>query len=98
MKKDFYEKVADIIGMRHEYNDYNDKIFRRDRETGLPCMTNSSRFVGRAPGNGRFPGVGLVRRFGETIHITLTNPQAHGTFTCEEEALDFLRKVFPTHS
>jgi hypothetical protein len=31
--------------------------------------TNKTRWNMRGPGNGRFPGFGLIRAFGNTVHM-----------------------------
>lgn len=42
----------------------------------------------RGAGGGRFPGHGVIRYFSDTsIHVLLTNPVLHQTFTSPESAL-----------
>ena len=94
IKREFYERVAAILNAPHDYNSYNDVIFRYDKETGIKCGTNSSRFVGRQPGTGRFPGIGTVRHYGSAIHISLNNPRVQKICASEEEAISFLTELF----
>lgn len=89
-KKDFYDRCADILGCQHDYSTFNDKIYRFDEE-GKPCGTNATRWGGRHPGNGRFPGYGTIRAFGPVIHVALTRPKSVAqTFNSQEEVLAFL--------
>lgn len=93
-KRDFYERCAQIIGCTHAYSSFNDKIYRID-DRGNPCVTNATRWGGREPGNGRFPGYGTIRRFGSVIHVCLTHPISFtGTFTDDTEFFEFLMRCY----
>ena len=91
MKKDFYDKVADILGVEHEYNTFNDKIIKPFDRFGNPRTTNKNRWNGREPGNGRFQGFGIIRNYGTVIHVTLNHPQSvNKIFDKEDDVLEFL--------
>lgn len=94
-KKEFYAKCAEIVGVGHEY-DERQSIKYFDRETGEVYDTGkfNNRWGGRGGGNGRFPGVGLIRSFGSVIHISLNNPRFSGTYTSYEDALAALQEIF----
>ncbi len=50
-----------------------------------------NRWNNRKPGQGRFEGAGIIRVFGDFIHVSLSNPKLWGIFTSKEEALDAIR-------
>lgn len=53
-----------------------------------------NRWCNRMPGSGRFVGFGIIRAWGETVHVALTYPvKVHKTFTSRQGALDFLREI-----
>jgi hypothetical protein len=80
-KENFYNKCAEIMGTSHMYQQITHSRRR------------SNRWGPRNPGNGRFPGFGIIRWFGANfIQIALTNPvNVNQTFTSESSCLDFLR-------
>ena len=93
MKMKFYERCAELLGVPHEHNTFNDNIYRHDRN-GVLCMTNAGRFAGRMPGNGRFQGYGLIRLYGSKVHVCLTKPiSINKLFDSEEECLVFLQSI-----
>lgn len=56
--------------------------------------TYRTRWNNRKPGNGRFEGCGIVRRFGDTVHVAIRHPfEMHGTFDTTEEAIAALEKA-----
>jgi hypothetical protein len=71
----FYEAVAVMLGCdEHSYSKFP---FRK-----------RTRWNNRQAGNGRYPGHGIVRRFGpDNIHVQLTNPPVSGLFRSAEAAL-----------
>lgn len=51
-----------------------------------------TRWNNRKPGSGRFPEFGLIRCFGDIVHMTLHSPEnINKIFKSKEEALQFLR-------
>jgi len=77
VEQGFYQACADLLGARHAY-----RPFPYDKRT---------RWNNRTAGNGRFPGFGLIRRFGDAVHVNLRHPQpVRRWFASSEEALDFL--------
>ncbi len=54
-------------------------------------LRKRTRWNNRHPGNGRFPGHGIVRYFGPShVLIRLTNPSLNGLFSADE-ALEAIR-------
>lgn len=94
---DFYKKCEDILDSKTEYKEQV-LYTKYDRETGEPykIATRASRWGGREPGNGRFPGRGLIRVFGAQIHVSLSNPPMNGIFNSMEDALAGLEKIMGT--
>jgi len=80
--EEFYTKVAGIL------------------ETTYDCKpfpwtaSNRTRWNNRAPGSGRYPGYGLIRCFGETVHVALHEPLISKSFETKEKALTFLVDIF----
>lgn len=76
----FYDECARILGAPHAYRNPPGRI---------------TRWNNRAPGNGRFPGRGLIRVFGpHHIQISLRRPvELHLLCHSTEEALKALRAV-----
>jgi hypothetical protein len=53
-----------------------------------------NRWNNRAPGNGRFPGLGVIRMFSaDNIHVMWHNPTVCSTFKSKEEVLSFLQSL-----
>jgi hypothetical protein len=78
--EEFYRKVADILGVHYAHIE--------------PASGNTSKRWGpRRPGNGRFPGHGIVRMFSPTdIHIAMNHPPVSGSFKSPEAALSAIRR------
>ena len=75
--EDFYHKCADILGV-----DYICEPFTHYKRT---------RWNNRKPGSGRYPGYGLIRVFGNKVHVALTKPVLHTkVYDSCEEVLEFL--------
>lgn len=52
-----------------------------------------TRWNNRKPGSGRFPGFGLIRCFGDQVHMSLNSPVfVNRVFASKEEALQFLEE------
>jgi hypothetical protein len=52
-----------------------------------------TRWNNRAPGRGRFPRHGLIRAFGDIVHIQLHHPRVISeVFDSREAAIEYLRK------
>lgn len=94
-KKEFYEKCAEIIGVTSEYT-ARKSLRRYNRETDQYYDTGkfNNRWGGREPGNGRFPGVGTIRDYGSTIHISFNKPKFSGTYNSYEDVLRALQEIF----
>jgi hypothetical protein len=70
----FYKAVSDLLGAEHRFQPFP--------------YGKRTRWNNRLPGNGRYPGHGLVRRYGpDTIHIQLHSPPLAGVYTSEQAAL-----------
>lgn len=52
-----------------------------------------TRWNNRTPGQGRFPGRGIIRVFGSQVHIALTDPPIHKICDSQDECLDFLKTL-----
>lgn len=77
---EFYNECAELLGATHE-----GKEFPYHKRT---------RWNNRSPGRGRFPGYGIIRVFGDVVHIALNAPVQHiEVFPSKEKALDFLRSL-----
>lgn len=80
-RRSFYDECSRILGTLHAFR--------------VPPRGKITRWNNRNPGNGRFPGYGLVRRFGPNcVQIALRQP-VEFNLVChsEEEALSALRSV-----
>jgi hypothetical protein len=75
----FYDEVAKVLGTTHEHLPFTHR--RRNR------------WNNRGPGSGRFPGKGIVRVFGDKIHVALTQPMISKICNSKEEALELLASV-----
>ena len=96
-EKEFYKECVKIVGTESEYTTPKKISKRFNRETGEMYQppTSATRWGGREPGNGRFPGLGLIRCFGSNcIQVNIKNPTLSKTYESYEEALDALREVF----
>lgn len=79
---EFYLRCAEIVGVETVLTERS-KYYRRNR------------WNNRKPGNGRFPGVGIIRVFGSQVHVALTKPETiQRIFMSKEESLAFLETVF----
>lgn len=77
---DFYEECAKILGVDYECE-------------GFPYRKRT-RWNNRKAGNGRFPGFGIIRVYGDVVHVALRKPIIHQQiFNSKQEALDFLRQI-----
>lgn len=76
----FYNKCAELLGVDHDY---------------LPFQYRyRTRWNNRTPGSGRYPGFGIIRKFGSQIHVALNHPiRHHGIYNSEEEVLTFLQNL-----
>ncbi len=77
--EEFYAECAALLGVDHE-----GKPFTHYRRT---------RWNNRTPGQGRYPGCGIIRVFGSTVHIALNSPSLSGTFSSKEDALVAIRNL-----
>ena len=78
--KAFYDACAEILGVEHDF-----MPFRYPKRT---------RWNNRKPGSGRFPGRGLVRAFGEHVHLALYRPKPiNRLFDSREAALRCLEEI-----
>lgn len=80
-EEQFYENVAAIFEQTHHYKPFN--------------LHSKKRWYNRSPGNGRYPGFGVVRYFGDNaIHIALQKPvSVNKICASQEEVLEFLNGV-----
>lgn len=80
----FYKAVADLLSAEHRFEPFP--------------YGKRTRWNNRLPGNGRYPGCGIVRRYGpDAIHIQLYSPPLGGLYTSEQAALTAIRTaLLPT--
>jgi len=80
VEQGFYQACASLLGAHHDYRPYP---YRR-----------RTRWNNRAAGNGRFPGFGIIRLFGEKVHMQLRAPQpVNRWFGRREDALAYLAGI-----
>lgn len=92
IEEKFYAACGEMLGMKHNYVDSvpQPKVDRY----GVIYMpaTKATRWGGREPGNGRYPGFGTIRLFGNVVQIRLTRPkQIFATIDGLDTALEFLK-------
>jgi hypothetical protein len=81
-KADFYLRCAEIMDAEHELI-IRSPFFRRNR------------WNNREAGSGRFPGIGIVRHFGDAIHIAIHHPvEFTAVYDDPEDALAALEAIF----
>jgi hypothetical protein len=76
---DFYRECARLLGCPYDCKPFPYKHSGR------------TRWNNRAAGSGRFEGHGIIRVFGDTVHVALTNPPLRMTGS-KEEVLAILSK------
>lgn len=75
--EEFYRRCAELLGTTYDC-------------TGLESP-HRTRWNNRRPGNGRFPGFGIIRLHGEDVHVSLRSPvSASRHFTSRKDALEWL--------
>ena len=76
----FYEKCAKLLGTTYECESFP--------------WRKRTRWNNRSPGGGRYPGFGIIRKFGNSIHVSLRHPVVHhAIYDSEEELFTFLRSL-----
>jgi hypothetical protein len=73
----FYAECAALLGTSHEGEPFQYRY--------------RTRWNNRTPGQGRFPGKGIIRVFGNSVHVALTDPAISMVGT-KAEVLDRLGK------
>lgn len=73
---DFYLECARILE-----TDHNGDPFPYGKRT---------RWNNRKPGQGRFDQYGIIRIFGNSIHLAFHSPQLHRIFESKQQCLEFL--------
>lgn len=76
---EFYRRCGEILGVSHE-----GAAFGHYQRT---------RWNNRTPGRGRYPGRGMVRLFGDTVHIALSQPPCTRVIHGREDALQMLEHL-----
>jgi hypothetical protein len=85
-EEEFYERCARLLGTGTEIHEVPG-VVSRPRHDGTIRNTHKTRYNDREPGNGRFPGRGLVRHFGKGVTVSLRDPPLHGYYETPEAAL-----------
>lgn len=90
--EDFYKECAKHLNVEIKINPIK-PVVGVDRH-GRPRTTNRNRWGPRNPGNGRFDGFGLIRVYGNKVHVSLYRPiLINKLFDSKEEFIDFLTKL-----
>jgi len=58
--EEFYLRCAELLGTRYDCTGLTDSY--------------RTRWNNRRPGNGRFPGFGIIRLHGDDVHVSLRHP------------------------
>ncbi len=79
----FYDRCAELLGVSHDFAPFR--------------LGQRSRWNNRKPGSGRFAGRGLVRAFGNHVHLSLYRPRPiNRLFDSREAALRCLEELCRT--
>ena len=80
VEADFYHRCAEILKIEYSFQ---------------PYFLKKTRWNRRDPGNGRFIGYGLIRRYGgNNIHIMLTKPKmVNKMFNNEDQVFLYLKEL-----
>ena len=93
-EENFYRLCAEILGTEHQYRDGvpRPKV-DREGKSYIPS-SRSTRWGGREPGNGRFPGFGSIRlHWPDLVLIRLNRPKKiYANITGRDEALQYLKQ------
>ena len=77
VEQEFYQAVARLLQTEINYRPFPHRKI--------------TRWNNRAPGNGRYPGFGLVRRFSKNlVNISLHTPKICATVYSEQAALEVI--------
>lgn len=85
--EDFYTRCAELLNTTHEFSAPTRAVSYPHHSGGIRNITKT-RWNFRHPGNGRFPGHGLVRAFGENVQVNLYDPVLVGQYESRQAALD----------
>lgn len=80
-KEDFYDECARLLNTEYDFVDV------------IPNNARSGRWGPRKPGNGRYPGIGLIRWFSENyIHVSITGrKEINAIFRSPAEVFEVLK-------
>ena len=79
-ENEFYQACAELLNAEHIGAAF--PYYKRNR------------WNNREPGRGRYPGCGIIRDFGSTVHVALTAPiELMRTFNSRDEALTVLTEL-----
>ena len=76
---EFYARCGEILDVPHEGEAFQ--------------YRHRTRWNNRRPGRGRYPGRGIVRVFGDTVHIALSNPTHNQIIEGRENAIKALKTL-----
>lgn len=78
--EEFYIRCAEIIGISYECSPF--PYYKR------------TRWNNRNPGSGRYPGFGIIRKFGDQIHVSLRHTISHNKiYNSEKDVFTFLENM-----
>jgi hypothetical protein len=89
--EEFYAEVGRLLGVDHAWT--RPLPSSRIRRDGSVTNTYKTRWNGREPGNGRFPGRGIVRVVGSSVHVALREPSLQAVYASKKEALDAIGRA-----
>lgn len=84
--EDFYEQCARLLGAQYERHEIRES-HERLRYDGSVSNNYRNRWNNRDPGNGRYPGRGIIRHFGSVIQVALYDPPVSGYYASVDYAL-----------
>lgn len=87
--EEFYDECGRILGVEHVAHPVDKP---RENRRGEQCSTSRTRWT-RSLGNGRYAGRGVIRKFGEKVHVAFHTPHVNQMFASTTEALDFLSEL-----
>lgn len=94
-QEEFYRECGRLLGVETQYKDATPKPrWSHSAQAIVKLPTKATRWSGREPGNGRFPGCGVIRIFSAScIHVALKHPvQVNRSFPSYEAVLLLLEE------
>ena len=77
-QKLFYKTCGEILGIEHKYK--------------VP-FARKTRWNDRSPGNGRYEGFGIIRRFSETLISVTSRSFGQKVLFSEKDVYEYLKEI-----